>query len=144
VQPLLQTAEDSMDKAATAASQALQLYNMARSRQISVRITMLGVGTSPQRYATLQYALDQRFHSPGIDYSSMLHQNLTPGDVTAATILAADVKSSPQEIVDEARANHRTMVDEANARGMHSWPLEIFMGLTYLDYTDDPTQEMHL
>ena len=144
LQAPLQTAEDSMDKAATAASQALQLYNMARSRQISVRITMLGLGTSPARYATLQYALDQRFHSTGLDYSSMVHQDLTPGDVTAATILAADVKSSPQEIVDEARANHRTMVDEANARGMHSWPLEIFMGLTYLDYTDDPTQEMHL
>jgi predicted Zn-dependent protease len=142
--PLMQTAEDSMDKAATAASQALQLYNMARSRQLSVRITMLGLGTSPERYGTLQYALDQRFHSVGIDYTSMVKQNLTPGDVTAATILAADVKSSPQEIIDEARANHRTMVDEANARGMHTWPLEIFMGLVYLDYTDDPIKEMHV
>jgi predicted Zn-dependent protease len=143
-QPLMQTAETSMDKAATAASQALQLYNMARSRQLSVRITMLGLGTSPERYSTLQYALNQRFHSTGIDYAAMVRQNLTPGDVAAATIIAADVKSSPQEIIDEARTNGRSMVDEANARGMHAWPLEIFMGLTYLDYTDDPVKEMQI
>lgn len=136
-------AADSLNRAATAAAQAAQLFNMARSRQLSIRITMLGLGNSPQRYETLQYALQQRFGSTGISYASMIKQGLTPGDVTAATILAADVKSTPQAIVDEAKASGRTMVDEANARGMHAWPLEIFMGLTYLDYTDNPTTEMH-
>ena len=137
------TAADSLNRAATAGAQAAQLFNMARSRQLSIRITMLGLGNSPQRYQTLQYALQQRFDSTGIPYASMVKQGLTPGDVTAATILAADVKSTPQAIIDEAKTNGRTLVDEANARGMHAWPLEIFMGLVYLDYTDNPTTEMH-
>ncbi len=137
------TAADSLNRAAIASAQAAQLFNMARSRQLSIRITMLGLGNSPQRYETLQYALQQRFSSTGISYSSMVKQGLTPGDVTTATIVAADVKSTPQTIIDEAKANGRTMIDEANSRGMHAWPLEIFLGLTYLDYTDNPTTEMH-
>ena len=31
----------------------------------------------------------------------------------------------------------------ANARGMHAKALEIFLGLVYLDYTDDPEKEAH-
>ena len=141
--PLMQKASDSLNHAATAASQAAQLYNLARARQLSARIALLGVGTSPQRYATLQYDLAQRFGTNGIGYSDMLKQDLTPGDVTAATIIAADVKSTPEAIIEDAQENNRSMIDEANARGMHAWPLEIFMGLVYLDYTDDPSKEMH-
>ncbi|HTU82413.1 MAG TPA: M48 family metalloprotease [Candidatus Acidoferrales bacterium] len=128
--------------AATAASQAAQLYNLARSRQLSARITLLGLGTSPQRYATLQYVLQQRFGMNGLDYREMLRDGLTPGDVTAATILAADIKSTPEAIVAEAKSSNQTIVDVANAHGMHAWPLEIFMGLVYLDYTDDPYKEL--
>jgi predicted Zn-dependent protease len=146
--PVMQQANDQMNQAATAASQASQLYNMARSRQLSARISLLGLGSSPQRYATLEYALGNRFNTDDakydtISYEQMLKANLTPGDVTTATILAADVKSTPAAIVAEAKANGRTMVDEANARGMHAWPLEIFLGLVYLDYTDDPSKEVH-
>ena len=36
----------------------------------------------------------------------------------------------------------QTVIDVANAHKMHAWPLEIFMGLVYLDYTDDPTKEL--
>jgi predicted Zn-dependent protease len=140
---LMSKANDSLNAAAVSASQAAQLFNMARSRQLSVRITMLGLGTSPERYQTLQYALQQRLHLSGVSYDTMLKQDLTPGDVTAATILAADVNSTPQAIIASAKANDRPIIDEANARGMHAWPMEIFLGLTYLDYTDDPTKEMH-
>jgi predicted Zn-dependent protease len=140
---LMSKANDSLNAAAVSASQAAQLFNMARSRQLSVRITMLGLGTSPERYETLQYSLQQRFHFSGVSYDTMLKQDLTPGDVTAATILAADVHSTPQAIIASAKANDRPIIDEANARGMHAWPMEIFLGLTYLDYTDDPTKEMH-
>ncbi len=140
---LMQKANDSLNSAAIAASQAAQLFNMARSRQLSVRITMLGLGTSPERYDTLRYSLQHRYGLDGISYESMLKQDLTPGDVAAATILAADVNTTPQEVLNSARANNRNIIDEANARGMHAWPMEIFLGLTYFDYTDDPTKEMH-
>jgi predicted Zn-dependent protease len=139
--PSMQKSIDSLNKGAIAAGQAAQLYNLARSRQLSTRITMLGVGNSPQRYATLQYSLQHRFDSSGLTYEQMLHANVTPGDVVAATIVAADMKSTPLAIVQEAKQSGRTLVDTANQRGMHAWPLEIFMGLVYLDYTDDPVKE---
>jgi predicted Zn-dependent protease len=140
--PAMRKAADGLSAAATAASQGAQLFNLARSRQLSARITLLGVGTSPELYSTLRYALQQRFGSSGIDYRTMLHDNLTPGDVTAATIVAADIKSTPESIIAEAKSSNETIVDVANAHKMHAWPLEIFMGLVYLDYTDDPSKEL--
>jgi len=144
--PLMQKADDSLNKSAIAAAQAAQLYNMARSRQVQTRIALLGLGTSPQRYETLRYALDKRFSGDegtydGISYDAMIKQNVNPGDVVVATIVAADTKTTTQAVLDDAAANKRSLVDEANARGMHAWPLEILSGLVYLDYTDDPSTE---
>jgi len=143
VLPLMQKADQSLGAAAVSASQAAQLYNMARANQLEARITMLGVGTSPQRYATLQKALQVRFDDGGPDYATMLRRDLTPGEVAAATIVAADTKTSTAAIVRESAQTHRSIVDVANARGMHSEALEIFLGLVYLDYTDDPFKEAH-
>ncbi len=140
--PLMKKCVDELNAAATAASQGAQLFNLARSRQLSTRITLLGVGTSPELYSTLQYALQQRFGSRGVDYRTMLRDGLTPGDVTAATIVAADIKSTPESVIAEAKSSGETIVDVANAHKMHAWPLEIFMGLVYLDYTDDPVKEL--
>ena len=39
-------------------------------------------------------------------------------------------------------SEHKSPVDLADEHGMHAWPLEIFTGLVYLDYTDDPAKEM--
>lgn len=141
--PYMQKATASLGAAAVSASQASQLYNLARARQLSTRITLLGVGTSPQRYDTLQKAINQRWNNDDIDYIGMLHDNVTPGELTAAAIVAADFKSTPQAIIREAHETHRTVIDVANARGMHALALEIFMGLIYLDYTDDPAKEAH-
>jgi predicted Zn-dependent protease len=142
LEPLMKKVVDEFNTSATEASQGMQLFNLGRSRQLSARITLLGVGTSPQEYSTLRYALQQRFGSSGIDYRSMLHQGLTPGDVAAATIIAADVKSTPQSVIAEAKSSRQTVIDIANVHKMHAWPLEIFMGLVYLDYTDDPVKEL--
>jgi predicted Zn-dependent protease len=142
LQSSMQKSIADFNSAASAASQGAQLYNMARARQISTRITLLGLGTSPQRYSTLQYALQQRFGSRGLDYRTMLRAGLTPGDVTLATIVAADIKSTPEAIVAEAKSSKQTIVDVANAHAMHAWPLEIFVGLVYLDFTDDPMKEL--
>jgi predicted Zn-dependent protease len=142
LQPIMNKTVGEFNSAATAASQGSQLYNLARSRQLSTRITLLGVGTTPQRYSTLRYALQQRFGMDGISYHAMLRDGLTPGDVTAATILAADIKSTPEAIIAESKSSKQTIIDVANTHGMHAWPLEIFMGLMYLDYTDDPVKEL--
>ncbi|MBV8343714.1 MAG: M48 family metalloprotease [Candidatus Eremiobacteraeota bacterium] len=140
--PMMKKSVDDFNTAATEASQGAQLFNLARSRQLSTRITLLGLGTSPQLYSTLQYALQKRFGSGGISYRTMLRDGLTPGDVAAATIIAADIKSTPEDVIEQAKTNGQTIIDVANTHKMHAWPLEIFMGLLYLDYTDDPVKEL--
>ncbi len=141
--PMMQKASDGLAKAAIAGSQAEQLFNMARSRQLQTRITMLGVGYPQDRFSTLQAALDQKVHNSGLAYDAMLHSGLTPGEVATASIVAADTNTTPQAVVDEAKASGKQLVDVANARGMHGQTLEIFLGLIYLDYTDDPAKEAH-
>jgi predicted Zn-dependent protease len=140
--PMMKKSVDDFSTAATEASQGAQLFNLARSRQLSTRITLLGLGTSPELYSTLQYALQQRFGSNGVSYRTMLRDGLTPGDVAAATIIAADIKSTPEDVILQAKTNSQTVIDVANDHKMHAWPLEIFMGLVYLDYTDDPVKEL--
>jgi hypothetical protein len=141
VMPIMQRAADGLSRAAIAGSQSEQLFDLARSRQLQTRITMLGVGYPENRYATLRNALNLRVKNDGLDYESMQHQDLTPGEVATASIVAADTNTTPQAIVDEAKATNRRVVDVANARGMHGKALEIFLGLVYLDYTDDPVKE---
>jgi len=141
--PYMQKAQESLGQAAVSASQADQLYNMARSRQLSARITLLGLGTSPQRYDTLQKAINVRWNVDDLSYLDMLHDNVTPGELTAASIVAADTKTTPQAIIREAHETHRSIVDVANSHGMHAIALEIFLGLIYLDYTDSPENEAH-
>ena len=52
--PIMQKASDNLTKAAVAGSQAQQLYNLSRARQLQTRITLLGVGYPEDRYGTLQ------------------------------------------------------------------------------------------
>jgi len=139
--PLIQKASEGLSKAAVAGSQAEQLYNLARSRQLQTRITMLGVGYPEDRYASLQTALDARVKNQGLDFETMQRDDLTPGEVAAAAIVAADTNTTPSAVVDEAKTSNRRIIDVANARGMKSEALEIFLGLVYLDYTDDPLKE---
>lgn len=141
--PYMQKAQASLGQAAVSASQATQLYNMARSRELSARITLLGVGTSPQRYDTLKKAINVRWNVDDLSYIDMLHDDVTPGQLTAASIVAADFHTTPQSIIREAHESHRSIVDVANAKGMHAEALEIFLGLIYLDYTDNPQDEAH-
>jgi predicted Zn-dependent protease len=141
LQPMMLKAAEGLAKAAVAGSQAQQLFNLARSRQLQSRITMLGVGYPEDRYATLQYALAQRVKNDGLDFATMQRDDLTPGEVAAAAIVAADTNTTPSAIVEEAQSTNRRIVDVANARGMRSEALEIFLGLVYLDYTDDPLKE---
>jgi hypothetical protein len=141
IEPLMTKAVDSLNKAAVGATQGSQLFNMARSRQLVTRIDMLGLQESPDRYATFQKALDVRFHTKGVDYDQLARQDLTPGDVAAAVIVGADTNAAPQAVLAEAKAGGKSIVDLANSRGMFSQSLEIFLGLVYLAYTDDPEKE---
>ncbi len=141
LEPFVTKAVDSLNKAAVGATQASQLYNMARARQLATRIDMLGLQESPDRYATFQHALDVRFHTKGLDYADLAKQDVSPGDVAAAVIVGADTNAAAPAILAESKATGKSIVDLANARGMYAQALEIFLGLVYLDYTDDPDKE---
>jgi hypothetical protein len=71
----------------------------------------------------------------------MVQQDLTPGEVAAAVIVGADTNAAAPAIIAEAKATARRIIDLANARGMYAQALEVFLGLLYLDYTDDPDKE---
>ncbi len=137
----MNAAVNALDGAAVDASQAAQLYDMARAEQLEARIDLLGLGATPERYATLQHALDVRFHNATIDYGDAIAGNLSPGEVAAASIVAADTGATPADVVADARRTGRSMVAEANARGMQTFALKIFLGLVLFDYTDDPVEE---
>lgn len=141
IEPLMTRAVDGLNRAAVAASQASQVYNLARSRQLEARITLLGLASAPDRYESLTRALAVRFHNDVPDWDGLLHATLTPGEVAAASIVAADTNTTPAAVIEEAKATGRSIVDVANARGMNALSLEIFLGLVYLDYTDDPDKE---
>ncbi len=140
--PQMRKALAATDRAASAASQAAQLYDLARAEHIEARINQLGLAATPQRYASLQRALDVRFPSTGtIGYQALLDGGLTPGEAVAATVAAADTGTTPQAVVDAARNEHRSIIAEANVRGAQALALKLFMGLVLFDYTDDPDQE---
>jgi len=141
IEPAMSRAADSLKRSADAAAQANQLFMMARARQLEAQIDMLGLASSPDRYKTLQKAIDVRFAGGAPSYDELLHENLSPGQVTAAAIVAADSNVAPAVIEQDAAASHRSIVDVANARGMNAEALEIMLGLIYLDYTDDPDKE---
>jgi predicted Zn-dependent protease len=123
--PVMQKAMNGVSKAAIAGSQSEQLYNLARARQLQTRITLTGVGYPEDRYATLQAALQHLVKNDGLDHATMERDDLTPGEVATAAIVAADTNATPQAVVEEAVATKRTLIDVANARGMHSQALGI-------------------
>jgi predicted Zn-dependent protease len=139
--PQMRKALDGINRAAVAASQAAQLYDLARAEQIEARIDQLGLAATPLRYASLQRALDARFHNATIGYQALLDGGLTPGEAVAASVAAADSGTTPQALVDAARNEHRSVIAEANVRGVAAFALKVFMGLVLFDYVDDPDQE---
>ena len=141
--PQMTVAQTSLNHAAVAGAQSWQLYNLARARQLAAHITLLGLGASAARYAALQHALAHYVKNDGIGYDEMIRENLSAGEVAAASIIAADTNTTPDAVIAEARAANKPVVDVANARGMRAISLEMFLGLVYLDYTDDPAKELH-
>jgi hypothetical protein len=137
----MNAAVDALNGAAGDASQAAQLFDMARAERLQARIDLLGTGATPARYAAFRHALDVRFHNASIDYPALVAGGISPGEAAAASIVAADTNSTPQAVIADARAGHRSMVAEANARGMQTFALKVFLSLVLFDYTDDPLEE---
>jgi predicted Zn-dependent protease len=139
--PLMSKASSSLGKAAATGARARRLYDAARSRRLQTCITMLGLDYPQVRYETLRYALRQRFKNDGIAYDEMLRENLTPGEVAVASIVAAETNVAPATVAQEASVAHKSLIDIAESRNLNAFALDIFLDLVYLDYTDDPMKE---
>jgi len=139
--PQMTKAVDGINRAATIAAQSAQLYEMARASQYETAFDLQGLATTPERFATLQHAIDVRFHNASIDYGAMLANDLSPGQVVAASIVAADTGTTPQSVIDAAVSGHQSIIEVANGRGMQTLSLAIFMNLILFDYVDDPDKE---
>jgi hypothetical protein len=141
LEPAMTAAVNSLNRAAASATAANARYQQARADNLIAQIDTLGLAASPDRYATLQKAIDTRFANDAPSYDDLLRQNLSPGEVTAAAIVAADTNAAPSAIEADAAASQKSIVAVAGTRGMDAEALEIMLGLVYLDYTDDPDKE---
>ena len=74
-----------------------------------------------------------------VDTLGAIHASHPDAELTV--IVGADTNAASQAVLAEAKADGKTIVDLANSRGMYAQSLEIFLGLVYLDYTDDPDKE---
>jgi len=129
LEPAMTKAVDSLNKAAVGSTQASQLFNMARARQLETRIDMLGLQESPDRYATFQHALDVRFHTKGVEYADLARQGqrlqhlglqLCVGGSAAVFPVSAAINSDPfphrRQLIAHVRRIHR-LLDVAKVIG---------------------------
>jgi hypothetical protein len=106
-----------------------------------VRIDLLGLAASPDRYASLQKAIDVRVPDGAPDYDTLVHENLSPGEVVSAAFVAGDSNATAATVVASAQSEHEPVLDVGVERKASPLALEIMLGLVYLDYTDDPESE---
>lgn len=137
----MQAAIDAVNKAAAAATQAWSYYNMARARQVETRITLLGLSYPQVRYDSLRYAVDKRFSGSALDFDALAKDDLSPGEMAAAAVAGAAANATTEAIVAQAKAERTSVIDVAQERNVRTLGLELFLGLIYLDYADDPARE---
>jgi predicted Zn-dependent protease len=127
-----------LDAAAAAAEQAQAQYFAAQSRQLQSRITLLGLAFPRARYDTLRHVLHQRLGVEAPSYDEALTLDLAPGDVAAASWLAAEQKVPVSTIVNEQRATGRGYVDMALDKHLSQESLEVVLGLVWEGYAEKP------
>jgi len=136
LKPLATAAEQALDTAANAASQAQGLYFSAQARQIQARITLLGVSYPQGRYDSLAQSIHTRLGIDPPTYSQVLTLGMSPGDVAVASWLAAEEKVPVSTVINEQRVNGKPFVDMALDKHLSQESLEIVLGLWWEGYTE--------
>lgn len=126
-----------LDRAQATSNLAADAYNRARALALENRITLLGVDASVPAREAFRRALTDRCGTapPSLGLVSAAH--LTPGEVAAATIIAAEKQRSADDIVRVAAEHREPIVTSGSVAQSNALALEIFLGLIYLDYTDE-------
>jgi len=136
LKPLATAAEQALDTAANAASQAQTLYYSAQARQIQARVTLLGVGFPEGRYDSLAQSIHARLGIDPPSYSQVLTLGMSTGDVAVASWLAAEEKVPVSTVINEQRVNGKPFIDMALDKHLSQESLEVVLGLWWEGYTE--------
>lgn len=136
LKPLATAAEQALDTAANAASEAQGLYYSAQARQIQARITLLGVGYPAGRYDSLAQSIHNRLGIDPPTYAQVLTLGMSTGDVAVASWLAAEEKVPVSTVINEQRAVNKPFVDMALDKHLSQESLEVVLGLWWEGYTE--------
>lgn len=138
LKPLAIQAQQELDQAAAAAETAQTMFYAAQARQIQARITLLGLGYPQGRYDTLTHVISRRLSVNPPTYDEALRLDIAPGDVAAASWLAAEEKVPVSTVINEQRATGTPYVDMALAKHLSMESMEVVLGLMWEGYAEKP------
>jgi predicted Zn-dependent protease len=138
LKPLATAAQDQLDLAAQAAETAQTMYFAAQARQIQARITLLGLAFPEGRYDSLTQAIHSRLDLDPPTYDEALRLGISPGDVAAASWLAAEEKVPVSTVINEQRSKETPFVDLALAGHYSTESMEVVLGMIFEGYAENP------
>jgi predicted Zn-dependent protease len=138
LKPLATDAETQLDAAAAAAETAQTMFYAAQARQVQSRITLLGLGYPEGRYDTLRHVIHYRLGKDAPTYDEALRLGISPGEVAAASWLAAEEKVPMSTVINEQRAVGKPWVDLALDKHLSMESMEVILGLMWEGYAEKP------
>jgi Zn-dependent protease with chaperone function len=138
LKPLATAAQTQLDAAAQAAEAAQTMFYAAQARQVQSRITLLGLGYPQGRYDTLVSVIHRRLGLDAPTYDEALRLGITPGDVAAASWLAAEEKVPISTVINEQRSVGQSYVDMALQKHLATESMEVILGMMWEGYAEKP------
>jgi len=139
VQASLDKALAAWENAKAMADGASNVMYAAQARQLSARLDLLDLYSSPQRYDDYVKALAFRFGDIALpSYADAQAQKVSPGELGMATWLSYETKTPVATLLDQTRSAGVSTADLAVQRHLFVESLEIAEGLLLQNYIDEP------
>ena len=139
VQASLDKALAVWENAKAMADDASNVMYGAQARQLSARLDLLDLYSSPQRYDAYRKALAFRFAGGALpSYADAQAQNVSPGELGMAAWLSYETRTPVTSLLKQARDAGVSCADLAIQRHLFVESLEIAEGLLLQNYIDEP------
>ncbi len=139
VQAALDKALAAWENAKAMADQASNQMYAAQSRQLSARLDLLDLYSSPKRYDAYRKALAFRFTGVELpSYAGAQALQVTPGELGMAAWLSFETKTPVPALIKQAQSAGVSCADLALQRNLFGESMEIGEGLLLQDYIDQP------
>lgn len=139
VQASLDKALAAWENAKAMADDASNVMYAAQARQLSARLDLLDLYSSPQRYDDYAKALAFRFGDIAVPgYADAQAQKISPGELGMATWLSYETKTPVATLLKQAQSAGVSCADLAVQRHLFVESLEIAEGLLLQNYIDEP------